>query len=155
MTRRGFYTMGLWLPVSWPVIISLGEAFLHAFTWHQMSRVSGLILISGLFGGIQYVLFAALVSFRFAHKEMDAIDRSKWLMPMIFAPICSGGLWLFIKAISIKASQLQVRTAEIAPIDPMSVVWNIFIFVLAIGYCYLIVLHALLFILDKIGFLED
>lgn len=155
MTRRGFYTMALWLPVTWPIIISFGEYFLHAFTWHQMSKVSGIILISGMFGGIQYVLFAAIISFRFARREADYVSRSVWYLPMVFAPICSAGLWLFLKMVTMQASHMRVRASEAAPIDLFSVTSNIFLFVLIIGYCYVLVIKSLLFIIDKIGFVDD
>lgn len=155
MTRRGFYTMALWLPVSWPIIISFGEFFLHAFTWHQMSRVSGLILLSGLFGGLQYVLFAALISFRFAHKETDYVSRSVWYLPMVFAPICSAGLWCFLKVVSIQASHMRVRASEAAPVDIFAVTSNIFLFVMVIGYCYVVIIKSLLVLIERVGLVDD
>jgi len=153
MTRRGFYTMALWLPVSWPIIFSFGEFFLHSFTWHQMSRVSGLVLLSGMFGGIQYILFAVLVSFRYARKETEQISRSVWFMPMVFAPICAAGLALFLKVASIQASRMRVRASEVAPIDLFSVTSNIFIFVLIISYTYVFIIKALIAMVERVGLL--
>jgi|GEM_PF-6729798 len=156
MTRRNFYIVALWLPLIWPVLISLVELFLHHFMWHQMSRLSGMILISGLFGGIQYLMFAAAISYYFARKDMTEARRVSWILPAAFAGVCSVGLWMFFSMLTMRASQTQVRTIDAAPpFDITGLCVDVAIFSLLVGYAYVMLIHALLYLLEKFEYLED
>lgn len=155
MTRRNFYIVALWLPLVWPVLISLGELFLRQFMWHQMSKLSGLILISGLFGGIQYLLFAAALSYYFARRDIGSVSRVVWALPAVFAPVCSLGLWLFFSMVTMRASRMQVRTADASAVDIVAVCVDVAIFALLAGYAYVLLIKSLLWLLERLDYLED
>ncbi len=155
MTRRNYYTLALWLPVFWPIIVMFGEIFLRSFTWHQVSNVSGLILLSGLFGGVQYLFFAVLVNYRLAHRNAADIGRSMWFLPTVFAPICSTGVFVMLMYMNLQASHMQVRENVTPLSNLLSVSANIAIFTLMIGYGYIMLLQLVLFILTHFGFVEE
>lgn len=156
MNYRNFYTVALWLPLAWPVLISIGEICLRQMMWHQMSKLSGLILLSGLFGGIQYLMFAAALSYYFSRRPIEGAKRLSWFLPLIFAPVCSLVLWMFFSMITMRASQIQVRAGEAAtPFDMVSVSTDVAIFSVLAGYSYVILVHGVRLLLERWDYLRD
>lgn len=156
MTLRHFYIVALWLPLLWPLLICIGELFLRQFMWHQMSQISGLILISGVFGGIQYLLFAAAISYYFANHDMDRVKRLTWILPGVFSIVCSIGLWLFFSMITMRASQTQVRASDTAtPFDLVDVCTDVALASVLAGYTYVVMIHLVRIALEHFEYLEE
>lgn len=154
MKRRHFYLFALWLPLVSLVFISLGESVLSHYSWHY-SDVSVFVLLAGTMGAIQYLLFAAAVTWRFARADTRFLRRLAWVMPIMFFPVCTVGLWLFLIALSVNASTEQVRLHFVTA-DTIHTFCILFgMYTMMAGYVYVCMIQAIQFGLTKMHLLED
>jgi hypothetical protein len=154
MKRKHFYLFALWLPLVSLVLISLGESLLRRYDWHY-SEMSVFVLLSGTMGAIQYLLFAAAVTWRFARVDAEFMKRLSWVMPVMFFPVCTIGLWIFLMAISINASSEQVRTHFVTADTIHSFCILFGMYTMMAAYLYVGMIHAIMFLLNKLQLLED
>lgn len=155
MTYRHLYVFALWLPLMLLVLISVGEAMLKQFGWHEMSSATGYFILSGVMGGIQYLLFAAAITWRFASMDEDFLRRVSWAMPMIFFPICFVGLWVFFQLAHKHAIQEQVLSVEHVQQDILAFCIRLGVYSVLGGYVYVGCTHGLAWALNKCGLMED
>lgn len=155
MTRPHLYLFGLWLPVLVLAIISVGEAILKNFWWHEMSRATGYFLLGGMMGGIQYLLFAAAVTWRFHRMETQFLSRISWVMPIMFFPVCFVGLFCFFQLAEVLANKDNYYTDQAQQQGILGASVRLGTITVACTYVYVACIHALGFLLEKCGLMRD
>lgn len=154
MTRRHWYVLCLWFPLILLVVISLGEGILRRFWWHEMTYTSSYILLSGVIGGIQYLLFAAALTLGFAGKPRDVIYRMSWVLPLMFFPVCFVGLWMFQQHAEMHAlaqAYITDRTQQ----DILGFCIRLSMYAVGVGYVYVAGSHGLIWLLSRFGLVKE
>ncbi|MBY0406349.1 MAG: hypothetical protein K2Q01_01555 [Rickettsiales bacterium] len=155
MTRRHLYVIALWLPLLLVVFVSVGETFLEKFWWHEMSSATGYFLLSGMMGGIQYLLFAAAITWRFAGMDEDFLTRISWVMPIMFFPLCIVGLWVFFQLADLSARHDPVYNLEHPKQDLLPFCLKLGMYCVGGCYAYVAAMHLLARTLWRYGILKD
>lgn len=155
MTRRHLYLLSLWLPLMLLVVISISEAILKNFWWHQMSPALGYFLLSGMMGGLQYLLFAAGITWRFARMDIDFLNRMSWVLPIMFFPVCFMGLWVFFQLAEMQALRADIHNNERAQQDILAFCIRLGMYSVAGGYLYVGITHLLASLLIRAGFMQE
>lgn len=87
MKTLTFYRIALGLPLAVPLL---------AYPLDR-SPLSGVLLMSVVFGGVQYLLFALVLGARLGRLQEPArIDRALWRTPLLFLPVQAIGWLLFV-----------------------------------------------------------
>ena len=155
MTRRNLYVFALWFPLMLLVAISIGEALLKKAGWHQMSPAAGYLLLSGAMGGIQYLLFAAAITWRFARMDVDFLQRLSWVLPIMFFPLCILGLWVFFETSLMHNRQALTADPKQVQQDMLAFCIRLGMYSGAAGYAYVAFTHALVRGLSSMGLLLE
>ncbi len=155
MKRRNLYLLALWLPLMLVVLISVGEASLEHFWWHSMSTATGYFLLSGMMGGIQYLLFAAAITWRFATMDVDFLTRISWVVPLMFFPICFVGLFIFFQLAEMHAHHEQALATERVQQDMLAFCIRLGMYSVLGGYVYVGIMHLLAGLLSRLDLLEE
>lgn len=155
MTRAHLFLFGLWLPLMVIAIVSIGEALLKQLWWHEMSRATGYLLLGGMMGGIQYLLFAAVVTLKFHRMDADFLARLSWVMPIMFFPICFVGLWVFFQLAELAANREQYFTAQTIQDSILATSVRFAAYGVAGSYLYVACIHGLGKLLKWLGLMRE
>ncbi len=155
MKLRRFYAFALWLPLILLVAVSIGEAALRQLMAHEMSAATGYVLLFGVMGGIQYLLFTAAVTWRFARMDEAFLKRISWVMPIMFFPVCIVGLWIFFEVALLHASQALTVSPERGQQDVLAFCIRLGMYAVLVGYAYVVCVHASARGLRHMGLLEE
>lgn len=150
MTRRHWYLFTLWLPLIVLSIVSIGEALLTTFWWHQMSRATGYLILAGMMGGIQYLLFAGWVTWKFIAMPADFLAKLSMVLPLMFFPICFVGLWVFFQFAEASANAEHYYTDITVQDSIMAASVKLGVFGVAGCYLYVSGVHFLGWVLEQL-----
>lgn len=149
------YLYALWLPLVLIAVISIGEAILKNFWWHQMSRATGYFLLSGMMCGIQYLLFAAFATWRFHRMDARFLSRLSWVMPVMFFPLCFVGIWVFFQWAEMHANRAQYYTTQEEQDSILNSSIMLGTYCVFGSYLYVSIVHLVGWFLDKCGLMEE
>lgn len=153
MNRENLYLFALWLPLIVLAIISIGEAYLKHFWWHQMSRATGYYLLGGMLVGIQYLLFAAMITWWFHKMPASFLRKLSWMLPVMFFPICFVGLWVFFQFAEMQANDLEYYTTDENQENILRTAIRLGVYSVIGSYAYVLAVHAFEGLLQVLGLL--
>ncbi|NBO17735.1 MAG: hypothetical protein EBV03_00625 [Proteobacteria bacterium] len=150
MTRRHWYLFALWLPLIVLSIVSIGEALLATFWWHQMSRATGYLILAGMMGGIQYLLFAGFITWKFHGMSSDFLAKLSMVLPLMFFPVCFFGLWVFFQSAELSANKEDYYTDVTVQDSIMAASVKLGVYFVAGCYFYVACVHILGWVLEQL-----
>jgi hypothetical protein len=141
MSRKNLYLFALWLPLIVLAIVSIGEAYLQHYWWHQMSRATGYFLLGGILVGTQYLLFAALITWWFCHMRAGFLKNLSWMLPIMFFPICFCGLWVFFQFAEMQANDLAYYSTQENQDNILRMSIKLGVYSVICSYAYVFMVH--------------
>jgi hypothetical protein len=138
ITLRQYYYFALWLPVVFP-------PFLLVYSLHDIktSNFSG-AFSGGLFGVIQYVVFALWNLFKYREAPLGELRGFSFKAPFSFIPFYAVGFVLIN----------MIANIAIPDFDVILVVLSLSLLCVPIGYFYVLLSYIIERILEKIGFIS-
>lgn len=152
MTRRSWYLFSLWLPLLLPImllLISLVFAMLPGQGENGMGwtfSIAIFLIFAAAFGGVQYIAFALCVAYWARGKEAWELSKVSWVLPVLFAPVCALGLFIYVVASNDSVKTLYDAVRMVMGFSAVSILF---------GYFYVLLIHGLTWALARVGFIKD
>jgi len=134
-TKVYFY-VSLLFPLLIPLLASIFE-----------NTLASVFQLSIYLGGIPYVLFALGLFVWLKNKPNAVVLRLSWAAPILFLPIFS--VYIIIHQIS----RDWVSISDFSAFDVISLLVGYSVYVVIFGYFYVILMHLLYRLLDKLNIL--
>ena len=131
-----FYRIALGLPLAVPLLLLALDR----------SALGGVVILSAVFGGVQYLLFALVLGRWLGRVQGPArMDRALWRAPLLFLPVLAVG-WLLFFAVQ---GDLGALYGALWMLPPMA------IWCLALGYAYVGLARLACGVLRWAGWVRD
>jgi len=137
------YKLSLALPLVLPLLVTpvvLGNFLLPA--WLKM--LVGFIWVSGMVGGVPYVVLVGLLFWWGRAKSDVQFKRALLLSPVLMLPIFFAFLVLFILIVHEPGDELHLQAG-------LKMLLVYFSFILAFGYVYVLLVLSTVFVLKRLG----
>jgi len=142
LKARRYFQLAFLLPIIFPLL-----AWLVARPGFRGGNWVALVLWGSLLiGGIPYILFLAGLFYWVRDKDLKAIQRLTFLAPLLFIPVFVYCAAAIIPLQILKTGEVRVEG---------SVVFNFCIFILVLGYFYVLLANAGFYLLKFIGFIKE
>jgi hypothetical protein len=139
ITLRQYYYVALWLPIIFP-------PFLLIYSLHDIGISSSHKSFSaGLFGIIQYIIFALWNIFKYRDAVAWELKQFAFKAPFYFIPFYAIGFIVIYMIMNI----------DIPRYDVILVAMSLSLLCVPVGYLYVFLSYIIELILEKIGFIKE